>query len=726
MRQEGNVARGGMRWIGISLLVCIAATLAAWVVDGVARLRTVEKISAVSFSETQPGSVSVSPGTREESLILPHSSIDARWWVIHARQMLREGEWRIRSTALDNAPEGREVHWSSLLLWVLSGLAWIRSIGTGQPAWHFTADAALAVGPLLMAVFFLGLVLVARRTFGLVPALLYLLALLTSNAVLRTFQLGEADHHGIVLALASGSVLCLLAGGSGFAKKGDLVAEWWFATAGLLGAAALWVSASTALPILAATGLGGLVAGCLRSNATAQAPLRPRLWLHWAGWGCAGSIGFYLLEYFPRHMGLRLEVNHPLYAMAWLGGGWILQRVLQATLDGRFPVRRPGDWVKAGLCVAAVAAPVVMIVLGGEWFFWVSDDFLLALHKEYILEFQSLAGLAAAKNAGWIEPVIAHVWVWIALGAASVLWVWGPRDPSFRAAILLLLPPTVVMQSLALVQVRWGSASASLWALWIPVISAALLRLPLGQPQRLWLLAGIVLAPWVALLLGPLPIAAASNKFEKTCLDAPLAEETGGNLLVRDIAHRLIQSSPSTIPTVLTGPNTSTELVFHSGLRTLGTLYWENMHGLKGAAAIFAATTRDEARRLLEEAGVTHIVVPSWSNFGAAYADLLAKAEGMDQAEPSYLSGVLESEDFPVWLRPFAYPIPTASGIDSQSVRIIAFLPGQNLFESWFHRGIYHMESGQPFKARAAFEQARAIRPGEPRVEMLLQRLPPQ
>lgn len=706
-----------------SLLACLAAVLASLAFDSWSRLEAVGKISTVSFAEAAPGSLPVPPGTRSEPLILPHSSIDARWWVLHTRQMLREGTWRVRSTPLDNAPDGREVHWSSLLMWVLGGLAWLRSLGTGEPAWHFVSDAALAAGPLLMVVFFVALFRTAWRAFGFTPALAYLLSLLTSNAVLRTFQLGEADHHGIVLAFASGSLLCILAGGCGFAKKSNTQAPRWFAASGLLGAAALWVSASTSLPILAATGVGALLAGVFCGGRSSAPPLQPRLWFTWSAWGCAGSLGFYLLEYFPRHMSLRLEVNHPLYAFAWLGGGWLLFRILQASIEKKLPFRSASDWAKAVACVSLVAAPVVLIAMAGDKCFWISDKFLLSLHKEYILEFQSLTGLAAAKKTGPLAPVVAHFWALVALASTIALWFSSGKGGAFRPRVLVLLAPTLAMQALALWQVRWGTAAAALWALWILVVAAEALRAE--RENGLWPAAGAAIAPWVAFLLGPLPMAAASAKFQKTCLDAPLSEEVGGNLLVRDIAHRLIESSPAQTPTVLTGPNTSTEMAFHSGVRTLGTLYWENMPGLKRAAEIFAATGEAEARRLLAEAGVTHIVVPSWGNFGAAYADLLAKSRGTEKAPPSYLDGVLKSEDFPFWLRPFAYPIPTATGIDSQSVRIIAFIPAQNEFESWFYRGTYHFESAQPEKALVAFQKALALRPGEPRVLAYLQKLPP-
>jgi hypothetical protein len=712
----------GVLW---ALLAAVFVSLLALGFDAWSRWEMVDKISAVSFAEQPPGKLPVSPGAREELLMLPHSSVDARWWVVHTRQMLREGVWRVRATPLDNAPEGREVHWSSFLMWVLGGLAWLRSIGTGEPAWHFVTDAALVAGPLLLTVLFAGLFGMAKRAFGLIPAMAFLLILLTANPVLRTFVFGEADHHGIVLAFATGSLLCLLAGGAGFAKKGDVRPARWFAVSGVLGAAALWVSASTSLPILAGAGAGAFLTGWLGARRKGPMTLQPGLWLVWAGWGSAASVVFYLLEYFPRHMGLRLEVNHPLYALAWLAGGWLLQRFLHARLENRFRIRSATDGLFMVCCVLAVAAPVLVILMAGERVFWVSDPFLLSLHKEYILEFQSLAGLLTSREQSPWAVLVIHFWALAALAGAGLLWFFAREDAAFRSGLLLLVPPTVAMQGLAWMQVRWGSAAFALWALWVLLIAAAILRMPLANARRRIFLAGLCVASWVALLVGPLPMASATAQEEQTCLDAPLTEAIGGNLLVRDIAHRLIQSSPGQLPVVLTGPNTSTELVFHSGLRTLGTLYWENMPGLKRAAEIFAATTEEDTKNRLSEAGVTHIVVPSWSNFGAAYADLLAKSRGLAKADPSYLDGVLKSEEFPVWLRPFAYPIPTASGIDSQSVRIIAFIPAQNVFESWLYRGIYHMESGQPDKARTAFDQALALRPGEPRVRAYLQNLPP-
>jgi hypothetical protein len=89
----------------------------------------------------------------------------------------------------------------------------------------------------------------------------------------------------------------------------------------------------------------------------------------------------------------------------------------------------------------------------------------------------------------------------------------------------------------------------------------------------------------------------------------------------------------------------------------------------------------------------------------------------------AFFKSILENEEYPTWLRPFAYPIPSGSGIDAQSVRIFAVLPSQNAFESWFYRGVYHFESNQPEKAKRAFEQAASLRPGDLRVQTYLEQL---
>ena len=716
------------------LLGCLAAAVAAYAVNAATSLYFVHRVSAVSFTDVAPNSLRVPPGTREEHLVLPYYAMDARWWVVHTKQMLRDGTWRVRETRMDSAPDGREVHWSSPLMWLLAVVAWIRSWGTGMPAEHFVADAAMAAGPVLLIVLLGGLTLVAARRFGWFPAAFFALVNLTSYPVIRTCLTGEADHHVIVIFFAAGSLLCLVCGGSGVVRakgKGSVpderlptadAARWWFAGAGILGAAALWVSAATAIPVLAATLLGGVACGWVFGRGTLRRSLDPALWITWGGWGCLASCAFYLLEYFPRHMGWRLEVNHPLHAFAWLAGCFLAARFLAWSIRGERVLRNAFDLVLAALALAALAAPVIMVAVDGGRFFWVGEKFLLSLHQEFINEFQSLPKLvlAAGGNPAWL---LYYPWPLAVVVSSSILAARGALPEETRRSLLLLAPPTLLMQALAIWQVRWTSAAFALWAVCALVVLAGLASKPDRSTLQQRVFTGLLACGWLSLVLSIVPQFVVRSVEARTCLETPIPQEIAGNLLLRDVAHRLIQSSPSRVPVVLTGPNASTEMTYHAGLRTVGTLYWENMPGLKRAARIFAARDAEEAKRELAAAGITHIVIPSWDNFGEAYTRLLAKSGETDVSESSFLKSLLDDAEIPDWLRPFAYPIPSGSGLDTRSVRIFAVIPEQSKFETLYFRGVYHFEIGEMEKAGALFRQAQALRPSDPRPADFLRRI---
>ncbi len=717
-----------------SLLGCLTAAVAAYAANAATSLYFMDRVSAVSFTDVAPHTLRVPPGTREEHLVLPYYAMDARWWVVHTKQMLRDGTWRVRETRMDNAPDGREVHWSSPLMWILAVLAWIRSWGTGMPAEHFVADAAMAAGPVLLLVLLGGLTWIAARRFGWFAAAFFAVVNLTSYPVIRTCLTGEADHHVIVIFFAAGTVICLVCGGSGFVRakgKGSVpderlptadAARRWFAGAGILGAAALWVSAATAIPVLAATLLGGVACGWVFGRGTLRRSLDPALWITWGGWGCLASCAFYLLEYFPRHMGWRLEVNHPLHAFAWLAGCFLAARFLAWSIRGERVLRNAFDLVLAALALAALAAPVIMVALDSGRFFWVGDKFLLSLHQEFINEFQSLPTLvlAAGGNPAWL---LYYPWPIAVVVCSSVLAARGALPEETRRSLLLLAPPTLLMQALAIWQVRWTSAAFSLWAVCALVVFAGVVSAPNRSTLQKRVFTGLLACGWLSLILSIVPQFVVRSVEARTCLETPIPQEIAGNLLLRDVAHRLIQSSPSRVPVVLTGPNASTEMTYHAGLRTVGTLYWENMPGLKRAARIFAAPDAEEAKRELTAAGITHIVIPSWDNFGEAYTRLLAKSGETDVSESRFLKSLLDDAEIPDWLRPFAYPIPSGSGLDTRSVRIFAVIPEQSKFETLYFRGVYHFEIGEMEKAGALFRQAQALRASDPRPADFLRRI---
>ena len=708
-------------WLGRTWWACLFLSIGLIFFDGCSRTDYVQKISSLSLSEVPAQQMQKLTEGRLEPLILPPYAMDARWWVMHAKQMLREGSWRVRYTATDNAPDGREVHWSSLLSWLLCGMAGVWAGIFGQPMDQCVAPAAIFVGPFLLLPIGLLLFILSRQAFGGLSALFFLTALLVSYPFIRCFLAGDTDHHGLVAGLVTASLLSLIAGfGPGTepgssrvrAKRksdGDATSCRWAVTSGLLGGAALWISAASALPVLAAT-MGGALLAMLVSRHNRQTFVSPRYWLAWGFSGCLACWAFYALEYFPDRMGWRLEVNHPLYGLSWLGGTAILA-VASRWLHHRGVPGSAPRYIFALLAGSALAIlPLLLIWLGGSKFFLVSDPFLLALHKQYITEFRSLADVIDATQGSW-DWFRSYPWI-LACGATALyLQMRNMISPAGLVKLATLLPPVMLMQALTFWQVRWGSVAWALWALWSLVLVADLTRATDPRSGRcLWLLTGFL---WLSLFLSLGHWTLVRAHEEVTCLDHPLKAEVTSALIHRDIAFRIATSSPDRPPVVLAGPTASTEISYHAGCRTLGTLYWENSEGLKKAARIFTAPNPTQARTLMTEAGVTHLVLPGWSDFSEAYANLLAQSGETKSPGTPFFRDLLEKDEMPDWLRPLAYPIPTEAGLDVRSVRIFAFTPEQSAAEASYHRGLYYEENGLLDKAVEAYRRAAELDPGD-------------
>ncbi|MEX1117519.1 MAG: hypothetical protein WEB60_01875 [Terrimicrobiaceae bacterium] len=415
-------------------------------------------------------------------------------------------------------------------------------------------------------------------------------------------------------------------------------------------------------------------------------------------------------------MGWRLEVNHPLYSISWLAGGYSLAMITEAIHKRKFPERK--RLLSLVVLTAAASLPLLLILLFREDVFWVADSFLLNLHKSYIFEFQSLPSLVERYGNDW--TFLTHyswpLFVCLAIGvvAASKALIADPLK-----SVLFLLPPALVMQALAIYQIRWTSAAFALWAVLALVVFYYALRLGGEFPVWRWIYRAALATCLISLFVSQIPQLVTTSREEQTCVTGKINQENGNGILLRDIAHRLIQSSPKKTPVVLTGPNSSTDLAYHGRIKTLGTLYWENTPGLKSAARLFASQSEEETLAAILSAGITHIVVPSWDNFTEAYNILLGKES--TPIEP-YLNLVFTGKAWPHWLRPFAYPIPGDSGLDSNAVKIFAVLPEQGQLEAVFHRGVYHFDSGELENARKLFaEVVREIPDHGPSLEYLAQ-----
>ena len=735
----GNVAQSTRRWGMPFFFACAALILLFVVTDAVTTSSMLGRATNLKLSELEIGMAPIPQGARERKTILPVSGIDGKWWVIHTEQMVRDASWRVRQTLNDNSPDGREVHWSSGLMWFLAGISRVVHVFSLTPLLDCVPVAALFAGPILLLSLLAVYAAIIGYRFSWATAGVGVLFFATCAPIFDLFRTGNCDHHGLVGFFATAGLFCLAAGGGGFVappqSKGRRKTEtskvsqdWpsattarhWFAGAGILSSAGLWVSSATEIPILVGTGVGALLAGFLASRDT-TVPYEPNLWRIWGRAGCLGSLFFYLLEYFPSHMGWRLEVNHPLYALAWLGGGEILAR-LQAKFAGEpFVKHNPRHIAGIVLAFLVVVLPGIVIALKSTDVFWVSDRFLLALHNEHIGEFQPFFEAISGPAMGIIlvQALILPILVICAL----VFLIARRSIPiHWTGALVIVLIPALVMLALGFKQTRWMGISMCIWSLLATLITALFLSRTV-PPLLRWQAA--VLSVLTLVAVGFLPYLVLSGPIRGGSQKEGIPKDILPNVIARDVVQRILRANPNRMPVILSGPTTSTDVAYYGGCPVIGTLYWENMHGLKAAAEIFSAPTEDIARNKLLDRHVTHILLFSWDEFSKDYSELWGREIGVEEAarrhEKMFVTRLAEGNEMPQWVRPLYYPIPPAFDLQSESVSLFEILPNQSRLDSLLAQTIYRIDARQFALARDLLAKAESEFPGESRFQKLKQ-----
>jgi len=763
------------------LWVCaLLAAVAFLAIDTVVHLRTTRDLSA-NHSTSHPLPDRFSPSglaDNQHELVLPYTGIDTYHWVMQTQAMLAGQGARIRSVDYDNAPEGREVHWSSLMRWWLAALAVMDHVYTATPLPQAVEEVA-PIGSVLMILLLLVIITpIFAQRFGSVPAALLAFGILATGPLYESYLEGRTDHHGIVALIGLLTVLCLVGGAAGWVRdEGDEADEsilgiWlperpqarrWFIASGIVGGIGLWISAASVVPMLACTGLGALLAtGWLGRGVGGQESARPdpSLWRVWGWSGAATSIFFYLLEYFPSHFGLRLEVNHPLYALAWGGGGEIIFRVCRWWGGGKL-AERPADWAWLGGGVLAVACGPVLIWLYAGQVFRVSDPFLWTMHMDYIEEFFGLGrflasqinsqeylnflimgnplvllaafmlawcGLrpGAARIAAFVVSALAFAacgaiwpdfrsgWFWAVFALAMTillagLWgSWAPFPPPLRALLLLTLPPALISFVQALSQVRWVETSAGLWLAALVTVALALQLHPKFRWTWPRLAAAASLLLW-ALLPNP---AGMVKTWIAGNWKGGVSQIEQLELITRDVAQRLRDRIGDGPAVVVSGPTSSTWLIYYGGLHGLGTYYWENLAGMRASAEIYGARTPEQALKIMQEHHVTHLVVLSWMDSPAEYARL-ARGLRADQPPPAdaFVTQLINGKIFPAWIRPIDYQLPRVDEFKNMFVFVAEIVPGQTAALAQVRLAQWQLLLNNPASAGHALDAALALEP---------------
>lgn len=592
---------------------------------------------------------------------------DTQMWVRHALTLVETDAWRIRYTDTDNAPFGREVHWNSGFAWLIAAQGWVRHLFTGEsmPAAIERALAWFNV-PLLLALVALMSAWTARRA-GATAGVFVAVAMVSMPDFYSGFAPNYADHHGVLAVANFAVVLGAFFMGGGWWRTSPtgsvlLPASRDAARAGaifsaLAGAIGIWVSAPSVLPAIAFVGLAGVLSAWWhgRARQDEDAVFDGDLWRMWGRVGAIACAGFYLLEYAPSHLGWRLEVNHPLYALAWWGGGELVARLA----EWRVGATRPRAGWQLVAAVGAIAAPLGVIIVAGTKVFVFRDPFLQGLSARVV---EGLALPEAVRQSGWSITVLPRLpWVVggfvIPLALASI----GRRRDRRQLAFVALTCAAFV--SMAFIQIRFfmNAGGAQICG-----IVAALTVLSQSWSARwragLFLIAAAI--PFGLLIDFVRDGRAQLQRKEITKLDALQP-------LYRDIAARLRQDRPQGDIVLLTNPDASTAIGYYGRLKTIGTLFWECLDGVKAAAQMSATTTMDQARARLSARGVTHVAVISENSFVREYYELANPGAKPDDWKQAFAFQIFAGAELPLWLEQINYESP--ADLKFPQLRVVLF-----------------------------------------------------
>lgn len=656
-------------WI-ISLV--LALTFVGWVQQR--RLARVDFVSNLGLTaRLQPDATSPTgyAGARRK-LIAPGHNNESYQWIAQTQQMLAEKSWRLRRVDYDNAPLGRPVDSPSPYRWWLAAVAWLDHVVAGHSLGLAVERAALWADPLLFALFIVAATIFTAVRFGPMAGFVLPLAAATWFPLGGCFLPGAPEDGGMIRLILAASLL-VLAGAVGPAdparpRQAD------FVISALLGALGCWLSTNVASVVL----LGVFLAALVLAWRNRRDPAWRQPWRLWGVTGAVATVVAWGVEYAPDNLDLtrwRLAEVHPIHALLWLGIGEFLHR-FEAVIRTDKAARRKIEFAWLALALLAVAAaPVTMALKGGGF-----------PGRETFAQRLSALGndMEAANLATWVvhqksTVMILAAFAPLALLVPAVLRLLGAGDRTAQSRIGLVLGPVAVTLVLACSQLSWWS-TLQLGLLLLAVVTCAGREPVTGKAWPVLLLPLVALPGLFALWPAALPAAG-----KELVLDRPEQEA----LIERDCAHWLSQRVGADGAIALAPPNLTTSLIFHGGLRGLGSPYLENQDGFRASVRIAGATSADEAHALVKQRKLTHIIVPSWDDFLNEYARL-----GADQPEHT-LMGMINTWVHPRWLRPVTYYMPNPKGFEDDRLLVFEVTDVQD-HASWLSRLTeYFLDMGQ-------------------------------
>lgn len=674
-------------WVALSMIVFVHAIIVR------------DYLSVVGSLGIRPGATVTTPLKQA----YPAFAADAQTWVRHALSLSEGKQVRLRHTDIDNAPQGREVHWNSAWGWTIALAGKLDHWISGAPLPEATERMTIWLTPFTLILLTIVISAWVAGRAGALAGTVVAIAVVGHPRVYEGFFPCYVDHHGLltmsVVAMSIGSLFM----GAGWWKPAEVGAGRIFPAStemarraavfsGLSGAMGMWVSAASVIPPIGMVGAAGLLTILVFGRVARDSGTHfdPMVWRIWGRVGAAASFGFYLLEYFPNHLNLRMEANHPFYSLAWLGGGEIIAQVGERWLGGR--AERP-SLRNLGLALGAVAVAPLTILIGGTKVFVVMDPFLSQLHKVYIQEFLPL--WMTIRGMGWrtFTSVVGLENLPLLVGVALLL-VLRRRVPIVLGFATV---GAVMFTLLAWVQSRWLLNASG-----FQVGLALFLIAYFTCTCRLWLrwtvglvVAGVVFMPYAYDRIS-------SGRSDVTA--RRVGPKDAGSALFRDVAQIIRASQPEGNIVLLTSPNSSTGIGYYGRFQTLGTLYWENNSGLQASAAVLSATSPGAAAELVRKYKITHIAMISEENFVEPYFRLLNPGAKSEDVKKSFGYQLLVERVIPPWLQMIPYNVPADLAALNVSGLLFKVAFDQTPADALYHIALAKIALGNLLEAEADFD----------------------
>ena len=648
------------------------------------------------------------------TMAYPSGAVDAQEWVRYAYALRTGHSLRLGHTDVDNAPVGREVYWNSGWAWIIAGAGWLQERLTGESTAAALERATLWLGPAVLFVAILLLSSFATRRAGAVIGVAIAIAMLGHPQLYSGFSPGDVHHLGILTALTLAMTLGAACAGGGWwrpdAPEGSLMprspdaARRAAIISACCGAAAVWISAASAIPPIGMVGVSGALATVFGGRAAAKRGLQydGRVWRTWGRIGAIACICFYVLEYFPSRLGLRMEVNNPLYALAWWGGGELIAEITErwlAPAANRW--KQPSRVFTASLLV--LMAPVTVVV-GGSAVFTPLDPFLHYIYHDFLVTFWPIVKVAAYQSWNPYDSIIGITNLPLLVG----IGVLAVRGRSASPLLWFMTLATLVFTAVGWWQNRWMlNASGPQICLALVLVADLTVTKPVRAQWATTLAAfGIVFLPHAFLRISQ---TTAQVETKQTLSSDDMM------VMYRDMAAALRASQPTGDITLLASANTSISTGYYGQFKTIGTTYWEDLDGLKAAADIFAAPTPEKAAALIRARHITHVAIVTEDDFTAVYYKWLHPSGTEEGFEYCFGYQLATAHNVPSWLQMIPYDVPADLGPHTGQIMLYKVNFDQKPVDALYNAAVSELTAGNFAVAQRDFDQLMRLEPNSER-----------